>query len=88
LTTSSVISDGIEREHSLAAKILLALIRFYRFAISPFLAWFITCRHYPTCSRYGLEAISRYGAMRGGWMTLKRILRCNPFFPGGYDPVE
>ncbi|MDD4052539.1 MAG: membrane protein insertion efficiency factor YidD [candidate division Zixibacteria bacterium] len=78
----------MSRAQSPAAKILLGLIRFYRLVISPFLAWFIACRHYPTCSQYGLEAVSRYGAMRGGWMTIKRILRCNPLFPGGYDPVK
>jgi putative membrane protein insertion efficiency factor len=87
LPTSTAISDGISRTHSPAAKILLALIQFYRFAISPFMAWFVTCRHYPTCSQYGLEAVSKYGAWRGGWMTIKRILRCNPLFPGGYDPI-
>lgn len=87
MPTSTAISDGISRTPSPAAKILLALIRFYRFAISPFMAWFVTCRHYPTCSQYGLEAVSKYGAWRGGWMTIKRILRCNPLFPGGYDPI-
>lgn len=87
MPTSTAISDGISRTASPAAKILLALIRFYRFAISPFMAWFVTCRHYPTCSQYGLEAVSKYGAWRGGWMTIKRILRCNPLFPGGYDPI-
>lgn len=88
MPTSTAISDGISRTESPAAKILLGLIRFYRLAISPFMAWFVTCRHYPTCSQYGLEAVSRYGAVRGGWMTIKRILRCNPLFPGGYDPVQ
>lgn len=87
MPTSTAISDGISRTASPAAKILLALIRFYRFAISPIMAWFVTCRHYPTCSQYGLEAVSKYGAWRGGWMTIKRILRCNPLFPGGYDPI-
>lgn len=87
MPTSTAISDGISRTASPAAKILLALIRFYRFAISPFMAWFVTCRHYPTCSQYGIEAVSKYGAWRGGWMTIKRILRCNPLFPGGYDPI-
>lgn len=87
MSTSTAISDGISRTLSPVARILLAFIRFYRFAISPFLAWFVTCRHYPTCSQYGLEAISKYGAWRGSWMTIKRILRCNPLFPGGYDPI-
>ncbi|MBF0111069.1 MAG: membrane protein insertion efficiency factor YidD [Magnetococcales bacterium] len=67
-------------------KILLqGPIRFYRTFISPMLP--PSCRFYPTCSEYALEAISRYGVLRGGWLSLKRILRCHPFHPGGLDPV-
>ncbi|NLV91395.1 MAG: membrane protein insertion efficiency factor YidD [Firmicutes bacterium] len=47
-----------------------------------------SCRFYPTCSAYGIEAVNKYGALRGSWMLLKRILRCHPFHPGGYDPVQ
>lgn len=65
--------------------LLLKLIRFYQLAISPHLP--PSCRYVPTCSEYGYEAIERYGAIRGGWMTVKRVLRCNPFVKGGYDPV-
>ena len=66
-------------------KVLLALIRFYRGAISPYLP--PSCRYTPTCSQYALEAISKYGALKGGWLAFKRIMRCNPFHRGGYDPV-
>lgn len=45
------------------------------------------CKYYPTCSNYGIEAISRYGSIKGSYLTIKRILRCSPFFKGGYDPV-
>lgn len=66
-------------------KILIGLIRFYQKSISPYTP--PSCRFTPTCSAYALEAIGKYGAARGSWLALKRILRCNPFFPGGYDPV-
>jgi len=60
-------------------------IRFYRYFLSPLLP--ASCRFQPTCSAYGLEAIKCHGPFRGGWMTIRRICRCNPFYPGGYDPV-
>ena len=64
---------------------MLALIRFYQRQISP---WFPRrCRFSPTCSQYALEAIQVHGAAKGVFLALKRILRCNPLFPGGYDPV-
>ncbi|MEH7304337.1 membrane protein insertion efficiency factor YidD [Neobacillus drentensis] len=66
-------------------KIFLAVIRFYQVAISPIKP--PTCRFYPTCSHYGMEAIQRFGALKGGWLTLKRISKCHPFHPGGLDPV-
>lgn len=66
-------------------KILLALIRFYKSAISPHTQ--DQCKYYPTCSQYGLEAIERFGALKGSALTVWRILRCNPFSKGGYDPV-
>ena len=66
-------------------RIMLSLIRFYRSQISPLLP--PACRFTPTCSQYALTAIERFGALRGGWLALKRILRCNPFCKGGYDPV-
>ena len=64
---------------------LLWLIRFYRAAISP--AHRPCCRFIPTCSQYALEAVEKYGAAKGGYLALRRILRCNPFCKGGYDPV-
>ena len=65
--------------------IALALIRFYQKLISPILP--SSCRFTPTCSHYTYEAIQRYGFFRGGFMGVKRILRCHPLNPGGYDPV-
>ena len=65
--------------------VLIALLRFYRYAISPMLGR--NCRFHPTCSEFAIEAIQRHGALRGGWMAAKRVGRCHPFNPGGYDPV-
>ena len=64
---------------------MLFLIRLYRRYISPMLG--PHCRYTPTCSQYAIEAIEKYGALKGGWLALRRILRCRPFHPGGYDPV-
>lgn len=66
-------------------KAFILLIRFYQIVISPLKP--PTCRFHPTCSQYGLEAIQRFGAIKGGWLTVKRILKCHPFHPGGFDPV-
>jgi len=66
--------------------LLLALIRGYQKVISPALAA-NTCRFYPSCSHYGYQAIYKYGVLKGGLMAAWRVLRCNPFNPGGYDPV-
>lgn len=67
-------------------RLLLALIRFYRSAISPYTA--PKCRYIPTCSQYALEAIEKYGARKGGWLAFRRICRCHPFSKRGpYDPV-
>jgi uncharacterized protein len=65
---------------------LLALIRLYQATISRGLPA-NTCRFYPSCSHYGYQAVYNYGVVKGGWMAVKRLVRCNPFNPGGYDPV-
>jgi hypothetical protein len=65
--------------------ILLGLIRLYQLTLSRVLP--PTCRFYPSCSQYSHEAISRYGPWRGGWLAAKRVSRCHPFNPGGFDPV-
>ena len=64
---------------------MLWAIRFYRAAISPMHQ--PCCRFIPTCSQYALEAVEKYGALKGGYLALRRILRCHPFHAGGYDPV-
>jgi uncharacterized protein len=66
-------------------RIPLILIRGYQLVISPLFP--SACRFYPTCSQYGYEAIEKHGIVKGGYLTAKRILRCNPFCKGGYDPV-
>lgn len=66
-------------------RLLIALIRVYQYAISPFLGR--SCRHYPSCSAYAVEAVEKHGAIKGGWLSAKRISRCHPWHPGGYDPV-
>ena len=66
-------------------RVLLALIKGYRLFLSPLLG--ASCRFYPTCSTYAVEAIEAHGATRGTWLALKRILKCHPWHPGGVDPV-
>ena len=64
----------------------IVLIRFYQLFISPLFP--PTCRFYPTCSQYAIEAIQKKGVLRGVWLAIKRIVKCHPFHPGGYDPVK
>lgn len=66
-------------------RVLIALVRGYARFISPFTA--PSCRFFPSCSEYAEEALRRHGTLRGSWLALRRILRCHPFCPGGYDPV-
>lgn len=68
-----------------AKVVALRLLRAYKWALSPLLP--PACRYVPTCSEYAMEAVERYGALRGGWMALTRVLRCHPFAGSGYDPV-
>jgi putative membrane protein insertion efficiency factor len=65
--------------------VVILLIRFYRLFISPLKP--PTCRFVPTCSEYALEAVQKHGAVRGVWLAVRRIVRCGPWHPGGYDPV-
>lgn len=67
-------------------KIMIKLICFYQKAVSPYKGRSY-CIYYPTCSQYAVEAVERFGAVKGGFLAFKRILRCNPFAKGGYDPV-
>ena len=70
---------------SLLAGVLIGLLVVYRRLLSPLLGQ--NCRFYPTCSRYALDAIRAYGALRGGWMAVRRVSRCHPYHQGGLDPV-
>ncbi|HET6948545.1 MAG TPA: membrane protein insertion efficiency factor YidD [bacterium] len=66
-------------------RILLVLVRAYQRFVSPYTP--PSCRFYPSCSAYAVDAIARYGAWRGGYLAVRRLLRCHPFHAGGYDPV-
>jgi uncharacterized protein len=63
----------------------LALIRFYQLALSPFIS--PCCRFFPSCSEYAIEAVEKKGALKGIWLAMKRLAKCGPWHPGGYDPV-
>ncbi len=66
-------------------QLLILFVRGYQVVLSPHLP--ASCRYYPTCSHYAIEALGKHGAFRGGWLAVKRIARCHPFRPGGFDPV-
>lgn len=65
--------------------VLVLFVRAYQVVLSPLLP--PSCRYHPTCSNYAIEALEKHGALRGGWLAVKRIARCHPFRPGGFDPV-
>jgi putative membrane protein insertion efficiency factor len=65
--------------------LLLSVIAAYRYIVSPMLG--ANCRFAPSCSEYAAEAITRHGSLRGGWLSMRRVLRCHPWHAGGYDPV-
>lgn len=67
------------------ASVMIGLIKLYQWTLSPLIGR--ACRYTPTCSNYGMEAIRKYGPFKGGWLTLKRIISCNPWGGSGYDPV-
>lgn len=73
------------RKKRFIEKILISLVRAYQIGISPYLGGH--CRYRPTCSQYFIEAVEKYGALKGSWLGIRRILRCHPGRPGGYDPV-
>lgn len=68
-------------------KLAILILKFYQKYISP-LKTVSSCRFYPTCSQYAIDAISKYGIIRGSFKSIKRLLKCHPFHPGGYDPVK
>ena len=67
------------------SRLLSFLVAGYRYSVSPMLG--MHCRFHPSCSEYALEALEQHGAVRGGWLALKRLVRCHPWHPGGHDPV-
>ncbi|MDN5276234.1 MAG: uncharacterized protein PWR01_199 [Clostridiales bacterium] len=71
---------------ALMKRFLIGVIRCYQRTISPLLP--NSCRFYPTCSEYAVQAVEKYGVLKGLYMGIKRVLKCHPFHPGGYDPVE
>ncbi|RLA47472.1 MAG: membrane protein insertion efficiency factor YidD [Gammaproteobacteria bacterium] len=69
----------------MVARLLAGLIKVYQYLLSPMLGKH--CRFYPTCSQYGIESLLHHGSIKGSYLTIKRLLKCQPFHPGGYDPV-
>ncbi len=85
LTTGPQTGPQENAGQNVAQRALIVLIRVYQMTLSRALP--PSCRFYPSCSEYTLQAVTKYGVFKGGWLGAKRILRCHPFHPGGYDPV-
>jgi len=81
---AAALVDFLYRISRAPQRVVMLVIRGYQLMASPFPS---PCRYYPSCSAYALEAVRRHGAVKGGWLGVKRILRCHPFHPGGIDPV-
>lgn len=75
----------VVRKNNIIVKLVQTLLKLYKYTLSPLLG--PSCRYQPSCSSYACEAVEKYGVITGGWMSLRRILRCHPFHAGGYDPV-
>lgn len=84
-TTETVDSQQVQKKNNTSTRFLIWLIRLYQDKISRFIPG--SCRYTPTCSAYGIQALERFGAVKGSWLTIKRLLRCNPWGGHGYDPV-
>lgn len=68
-------------------KLLIGLIRIYQLCLRPFLGATPMCRFHPSCSHYAIQALAKHGAIKGSWLTIKRMVKCGPWHPGGHDPV-
>jgi putative membrane protein insertion efficiency factor len=77
--------DMLEKLNNISKLVMMVLIRGYQLIVSPVLG--PACRFYPSCSQYASLAINRYGVVKGSYMAIRRLLRCHPFHPGGFDPV-
>ncbi len=80
-----VTSNVFQKLRRLPTSVLMLLVKLYQLVISPMIG--PRCRFYPTCSEYAIEALKTHGAIKGGWLTIKRLGRCHPMGTGGYDPV-